>query len=203
MWWWDVLRPSLPVLYSMGGKVTDLRNLILADYNSRIRRWYDIYPNRLGFLDHRVVFACSAWFTEQFGDPRGPFWQVGPPRLAWPMYVHEGIRVYTPVASPRVLCILMQHVVLILRPVRLKVLEHPTRRVVCRGIFPPFRLVQLITDHHTSRKTPCQKNAWCSKKKEKPFIFDEVCPHKFHCGKLTMRGTIGSAIMSRDMILRI
>jgi hypothetical protein len=44
----------------------------------------------------------------------------------------------------------------------------------------------------------CQKNAWCSEKKEKQFIFDEV-----HFGKLMMRGTIGSAIMSRDVILKI
>jgi hypothetical protein len=43
---------SLPVLYSPGGKVTDLRNQILANYNSCIRRGYDIYPNRLGFLVH-------------------------------------------------------------------------------------------------------------------------------------------------------
>jgi hypothetical protein len=50
---------------------------------------------------------------------------------------------------------------------------------------------------------PCQKNAWCFKKKEKQFILDEVCLLKFHCGKLMMRGTIGSAIMSRDVILRI
>jgi hypothetical protein len=41
----DVLRGSLPALYSSGGKVTDLRNLILADYNCCIRGGYDIYPN--------------------------------------------------------------------------------------------------------------------------------------------------------------
>jgi hypothetical protein len=41
------------------------------------------------------------------------------------------------------------------------------------------------------------------RKKEKQFIFDEVCPLKFHYGKLMMCGTIGSAIMSRDVILRI
>jgi hypothetical protein len=34
---------------------------------------YDIYPNRLGFLDCQVVSACSARFAEQFGDPCGPF----------------------------------------------------------------------------------------------------------------------------------
>jgi hypothetical protein len=41
------------------------------------------------------------------------------------------------------------------------------------------------------------------RKKEKQFIFDEMCPLKFHCGKLMMCGTIDSAIMSRDVILRI
>jgi hypothetical protein len=91
----------------------------------------------------------------------------------------------------------------LLRPVRLEVLKLPTRRVVYQGIFPPFRLVQLTADHDTCQKTPCQKNAWCSEKKEKQCILDEVCPLKFHCGKLMMHGTIGSAIMSRDMILRI
>jgi hypothetical protein len=96
----------LPVLYSLGGKVTDLRNPIPANYNSHIRRGYDIYPNRLGFLDHQVVSACSARFVEQSGDPCGPFWQVDPPYLAWPMRSHEGIRVYTPTVSPRALCIL-------------------------------------------------------------------------------------------------
>jgi hypothetical protein len=29
------------------------------------------------------------------------------------------------------------------------------------------------------------------REKEKQFIFDEVCPLKFHCGKLMMLGTIG------------
>jgi hypothetical protein len=91
----------------------------------------------------------------------------------------------------------------LLRPVRLEVLKLPTSRVVCRGIFPPFRPVQLIAEHRTCRRMPCQKNAWCSKKKEKQFIFDEVCPLKFHCGKLMTRGTIGFAIISRDEILRI
>jgi hypothetical protein len=43
---------SLPTLYTLGGKVTDLRNLILADYNHCIYGGYDIYPNRLCFLDH-------------------------------------------------------------------------------------------------------------------------------------------------------
>jgi hypothetical protein len=41
---------SLPALYSTGGKVTDLRNLIPADYNSCIYGGHDVYPNRLGFL---------------------------------------------------------------------------------------------------------------------------------------------------------
>jgi hypothetical protein len=50
---------------------------------------------------------------------------------------------------------------------------------------------------------PYQKNTWCSEKKKKQFIPDEVCPLKFHWGKLVMRGTIGLAIMSRDAILRI
>jgi hypothetical protein len=80
-----------------GGKVTDLKNLILADYNSCIHVGHDVYPNRLGFLDRQVVSTCSAWFTEQFRDPRGPFWRIGPPRLARPMWSHEGIRVYTPI----------------------------------------------------------------------------------------------------------
>jgi hypothetical protein len=63
----------LPALYSSGGKVTDLRNLILADYNCCIYGGYDIYSNRLCFLDHQVVSTCSARFAEQFGDLRGPF----------------------------------------------------------------------------------------------------------------------------------
>jgi hypothetical protein len=103
---------SLLALYSSGGKVIDLRNLILADYNSCIHRGYNIYPNRLCFLDHQVDSACSARFAEQFGDPHGPFWQVGPPCLVWPMWSHEGIRVYTPTASPWAPCILKQHAVL-------------------------------------------------------------------------------------------
>jgi hypothetical protein len=63
----------LPALYNMRGKVIDLRNLILTDYNYCICGGYDIYPNRLGFLDCQVVFACFAWFAELFEDPRGPF----------------------------------------------------------------------------------------------------------------------------------
>jgi hypothetical protein len=58
-WWWCVLGGSLPTLYSPGGKVTDLRNPILADYNSCIRRGYDIYPNRLCFLNHQVSLLAS------------------------------------------------------------------------------------------------------------------------------------------------
>jgi hypothetical protein len=64
---------SLPALYSTGGKVTDLRNLILADYNSYIHGGHDVYSNQLGFLDHQVASTCSAWFTEQSRDPCGPF----------------------------------------------------------------------------------------------------------------------------------
>jgi hypothetical protein len=64
---------SLPALYSMGGKITDLMNLIPADYNSCIHRGHDVYPNRLGFLDQQVVSTCSAQFAKQFGDPRSPF----------------------------------------------------------------------------------------------------------------------------------
>jgi hypothetical protein len=55
--------------------------------------------NQLGFLDRQVVFACFAQFVEQFRDPRGLFWRIGPPRLARPMWSHEGIRVYTPTIS--------------------------------------------------------------------------------------------------------
>jgi hypothetical protein len=44
------LEGSLLTLYSTGGKVTDLRNIILADYNSCIHRGHDVYPNRLGSL---------------------------------------------------------------------------------------------------------------------------------------------------------
>jgi hypothetical protein len=86
----------LPALYSPGFKVTDLRNPILANYKSCIHRGYAIYPNRLGFLDRQVVFACPARLTEQSGDSCGPFWRVGPPYPARPMWSHEGIRVYTP-----------------------------------------------------------------------------------------------------------
>jgi hypothetical protein len=64
---------SLPALYNTGGKVIDLRNLILADYNCCICGGYDIYSNRLCFLDHQVVFACSTRFAKQFEDPCGPF----------------------------------------------------------------------------------------------------------------------------------
>jgi hypothetical protein len=46
---------SLPALYSTGGNVTDLRDLIPADYNSCIHGGHDVYPNRLGLLDHQVV----------------------------------------------------------------------------------------------------------------------------------------------------
>jgi hypothetical protein len=88
------LRGSLPALYSTGGKVTDLRNLILADYNRCIHGGYNIYSDQLCFLDHQVVSSCSTWFAEQFGDSRGPFWRIGPPCLARPMWSHEGIRVY-------------------------------------------------------------------------------------------------------------
>jgi hypothetical protein len=63
----------LPALYSMGGKVIDLRNLVSIDYNYCIHKGHDIYPNRLGFLDHQVVFSSFARFIEQFGDLRGPF----------------------------------------------------------------------------------------------------------------------------------
>jgi hypothetical protein len=90
---------SLCALYSTGGKVTDLRNLIPTDYNCCIHEGYDIYPNQLCFLD-QVIFACTARFAEQFGDPRGPFWRVGPPCLARPMWSHEGIQVYTLTTSP-------------------------------------------------------------------------------------------------------
>jgi hypothetical protein len=64
---------SLLALYSTGGKVTDLRNLIPVDYNCCICGGYGIYLNRLGFLDHQVVSACSARFAEQFGDLGGLF----------------------------------------------------------------------------------------------------------------------------------
>jgi hypothetical protein len=64
---------SLPALYSLVGKVTDLRNLILANYNSCIHKGYDIYPNRLGFLDHQVVSACPHMVVEQSRDSCGPF----------------------------------------------------------------------------------------------------------------------------------
>jgi hypothetical protein len=69
----DVLRGSLPTLYSTEGKVIDLRTLVPIGYNYCIHKEHDIYPNRLGFLDHQVVSACSARFTEQFRDPHDPF----------------------------------------------------------------------------------------------------------------------------------
>jgi hypothetical protein len=50
---------SLPALYSTGGKVIGLRNLVPIGYNCCIHGGYDIYPNRLGFLDQQVVSACS------------------------------------------------------------------------------------------------------------------------------------------------
>jgi hypothetical protein len=91
---------SLPALYSTGGKVIDLRNLVTINYNYCIHGGHDIYPNRLGFLDHQVVSACSTWFAEQFRDPRGPFWQVGPPCLVRPMWSHEGIWSISPQLVP-------------------------------------------------------------------------------------------------------
>jgi hypothetical protein len=91
----------LPALYSVGGKVTDLRNPDLADYNCCIHGGHDMYPNRLGFLDRQVVSACSARFAEQFGDPRSSFYHIGPPYLVWPMLSHEGIQVYTPTVTLR------------------------------------------------------------------------------------------------------
>jgi hypothetical protein len=87
---------SLPALHSTEDKVIDIRNLIPADYNSCIYGGHDIYPNRLSFLDRQVVSPYSARFAEQFGNPRGPFWRIGPPRLAQPIWSHEGIQVYTP-----------------------------------------------------------------------------------------------------------
>jgi hypothetical protein len=91
----------------------------------------------------------------------------------------------------------------LLQPMRLEDLKHLTRRIVCRRIFPPFQPTPLIADHRTCRKTPCQKKCMVLREKEKQFIFDEVCPLKFHYEKLMMLGTIGPAIMSRDVILRI
>jgi hypothetical protein len=93
----DILRGSLPALYSTGGKVIYLRNLVPIGYNYCIHGGHNIYLNRLGFLDQQVVSACSARFAEQFGDPRSSFWRVGPPCPAWPMWSHEGIQVYTPI----------------------------------------------------------------------------------------------------------
>jgi hypothetical protein len=40
-----------PTLYSMGGKVIDLRNLVPIGYNYHIHEGHDIYPNWLDFLD--------------------------------------------------------------------------------------------------------------------------------------------------------
>jgi hypothetical protein len=86
--------------------------VMMMCYKYCIHGGHDIYSNWLGFLDQQVVSACSALFTEQFGDPRGAFWWVGPPHPAWPMCSHEGIWVYTPTASPRAPCILKQHAIL-------------------------------------------------------------------------------------------
>jgi hypothetical protein len=50
---------SLLALYSMGGKVTDLRNLVPIGYNNHIRMGYKIYPNRSSSLNHQVGLRIS------------------------------------------------------------------------------------------------------------------------------------------------
>jgi hypothetical protein len=69
----DMLMRCHARLANTRGVTADLRNLVPIGYNYCIHGGYDIYPNRLGFLDHQLVSACSAQFVEQFGDPRGPF----------------------------------------------------------------------------------------------------------------------------------
>jgi hypothetical protein len=44
------------------------------------------------------------------------------------------------------------HSLVLLRPVWLEAQKPPTRRMVYRGIFPSFQLVQLIADHHTGQE---------------------------------------------------
>jgi hypothetical protein len=55
----DELRGSLPALYSPGGKVIDLRNLVPIGYNHCIRIGHEIYSNRPGFLDRQVGVRIS------------------------------------------------------------------------------------------------------------------------------------------------
>jgi hypothetical protein len=89
----------LPALYSTGGKVTDLRNLVLIGYNSCIHGGYNIYHNRLGFVDHQVVSACSARIASGSEIRVALFDELGHLVLARPMLSHEDIRVYTPTVA--------------------------------------------------------------------------------------------------------
>jgi hypothetical protein len=89
----------------------------------------------------------------------------------------------------------------LLRPVRLEVdPEAPDQKGGLSKNIPT-----LPTSSAKSRPPYLSKNVLLEKmhgaprKKEKQFIFDEVCLLKFHYGKLMMLGTIGS----RDVILRI
>jgi hypothetical protein len=43
----------------MGGKVTDLSNLVPIGYHNRIRMGYEIYPNRPGSLDRQAGLRIS------------------------------------------------------------------------------------------------------------------------------------------------
>jgi hypothetical protein len=68
---------SLPALYSMGGKVIDLRNLSLISYNNHIHMGYEIYPNRPGSLDHQVGLSISRVVRRSVG------WSAWPILTSW------------------------------------------------------------------------------------------------------------------------
>jgi hypothetical protein len=93
----------------------------------------------------------------------------------------DGIRVYTPIASPRALYFEVTCHIFFLPPVRLEALKPLTRRMVYHRIFPSVRLVQLIADQRIGQKK-CHvgKMHGALRKKKKQFIPDEVCPLKLH-----------------------
>jgi hypothetical protein len=53
------LRGSLPALYSTGGKITDLRNLVPIGYHDHIHIGHETYPNRPGSLDRQASLRIS------------------------------------------------------------------------------------------------------------------------------------------------
>jgi hypothetical protein len=146
----------------------------------------------------KLVSVYPAWYTDQLGDPRRLLWRVGPPPPARPMCSNEGIWVYSPIASPRALRILMWNTVFEhLRPVRLEVLRLPTRGIHNRRVFIPPTSLTECQPLSWSEKRLVQKihGALRKKKNNSPLV---KCAHfEFHCGKVMMLCTIGSAKMDK------